>query len=154
VLFISGEFFKDFQEHKTTNGIDFRKKKSKTIYVNFPDELLVQVEGFPRKCTPEITPPDYASGLMENPSFELAWKKGEDEANPVKLIAEEEHHNPMGLVWSYLLTVPSTAVPLTDSLLIEVSLRHGMCRMHLIASLDSRRRSLFPSTCAVNGSVK
>src|SRR5437764_328666 len=86
VLFISGEFFKDFQEHKTANGIEFRGKKRKTIYVNFPDELLVELEGFPRKCTPEITPPDYASGLMENPSFQVAWKKGEDEAHRVKLL--------------------------------------------------------------------
>jgi hypothetical protein len=147
VVFISGEFFKDLQEHKTANGIEFRKKKQKTMYVSFPDQLLVDVEAFPRKCTVEMTPPDYAAGLLEKPSFEVAWKRGQDEARPVQLLATEEHHNPFGLVWSYVLTVPSTAVPLTDSLLIDVSLRHGICRTHLTASLDSRQRTLFPSTC-------
>ena len=39
MLFISDDFFKDLQAHKTPNGIEFRKKKDKTIYTNFPDQL-------------------------------------------------------------------------------------------------------------------
>lgn len=146
VFFISGAFFKELQPHRTHNGIEFRKKGEKTMYANFPDQLLVDVEAHPLKCTAEMTPPDYAAGLMEGPSFELAWKRG-DETRPVSLLATQEHHHPLGLGWSYVLTLPSATVPLTDSLLIDVSLRHGLCRTHLTANLDSRIRPLLPTTC-------
>ena len=146
VLFISGDFFKDLQEHKTRVGIEFRRKKDKTVYVNFPDHLLVDLEASPHKCAGEITPPDYAAGLLEAPSFEVAWKRG-DEARPIELVTTEEHHHPLAFGWSYLLSVPSENVPLTDSLVIDVSLRRGICRTHLTANLDSRQRKLFPTIC-------
>ena len=146
VLFISGDFFKDVREHKTPSGIEFRKKKDKTVYVNFPDRLLVDLEAFPHKCAGEMTPPDYAAGLMEKPSFELTWKKGE-ESRPVELLVTEEQHHPLGFGWSYLLTLSSATVPLTDSLVIDVSLRQGICRTHLTANLDSHLRNLVPTTC-------
>lgn len=147
VLFISGDFFKDLQEHKTPNGIEFRKKKNKTRYTSFPDPLIVDLEAIPWKCsTAEMTPPDYASGLMEAPSFEVAWKRGV-EARRVELLAKEEHHHPLGLGWSYLLTVPSASVPLTDSLAIDVSLRHGICQTHLTANLDALEHQMMLTTC-------
>ena len=149
VIFISSNFFEDLRDHKTPNGIEFRKKKTKTTYTSFPDQLVVDVEAVPRKCateTTEMTPPDYAAGLMESPSFEVAWKAGE-ETRRVELLAREEHHHPLGLGWSYLLTVPSSSIPLTDSLAIDVSLRHGICQTHLTANLDSRQRRTIPSTC-------
>jgi hypothetical protein len=146
VLFISGDFFKELQQHKTRNGMEFRKKKEKTIYVNFPDQLLVDVEAHPLKCTVEMTPPDYAAGLMAGPSFELAWKRG-DETLPVAMLATKEHHQPLGFDWSYVLTMPAAAVPLTDTLVIDMSLRHGLCRTHLTANLDSRLRRVVPTTC-------
>jgi hypothetical protein len=146
VFFISGDFFKELREHKTTNGIEFRAKKPKTIYVNFPDELLVDVVAHPHKCTAEMPPPDYAAGLMEAPSFELAWKRG-NETRPVALFATEEHHHPLGFGWSYLLKVPSANIPLTDSLVIDVSLRKGLCHTRLIANLDSRQRNVVPGSC-------
>ena len=97
VLFISGDFFKGLEEHKTPNGMEFRKKKSKATYASFPDSLIVDLEAIPWKCSAaEMTPPDYASGLMEGPSFEVAWKRG-DEARRVELLATEEHHHPIGL---------------------------------------------------------
>ena len=147
VLFISGDFFKDLQERKTSNGIEFRKKKSKATYASFPDQLIVDVEATPWKCgTTEMTPPDYASGLMEAPSFEVAWKRG-DETRRVELLATEQHHHPLGFGWSYFLTVPSASVPLTDSLVIDVSLRHGICQTHLTANLDPREHRMIPNTC-------
>jgi len=45
MLFISGDFFKDLQEHKTPNGIEFRKRK--TAYASFPDPLIVNLEAVP-----------------------------------------------------------------------------------------------------------
>jgi hypothetical protein len=148
VLFIADDFFKDLQPHKTPNGIEFRKKKEKTIYTDFPDQMLVDLEAFPNKCTAEMTPPDYAAGLMEQASFELAWKEGQDR-RAVALLERQEHHNPLSFGWSYVLTVRSASVPLTDSLVIDVSLRNGMCRTHLIANLNSRLRSAGPGTCDV-----
>jgi hypothetical protein len=147
VLFISGDFFKELHQHKTLNGIEFRKRKEKTIYVNFPDQLLVDLEATPWKCgTAEMTPPDYASGLMEAPLFEVAWKRG-DETRPVTPLGTSEHHHPLGLGWSYVITVPSATVPLTDSLVIDVSLRKGLCQTHLTANLDSRLRAPATGNC-------
>jgi hypothetical protein len=146
VVFISGDFFKDLQEHKTHNGIEFRKRKGKMKYVSFPEQLVVDLEAIPQKCNWEIPPLDYAAGLMEKPSFKVAWKRG-DESRPVELLATEEHHNQLGWGWSYLLTVPSATVPLTDSLVIDVSMRDGTCRTRLTANLDDRQRPLIPSTC-------
>jgi len=147
VVFISGDFFKELQQHKAHNGIEFRKKKEKTLYVNFPDQLLVDLEASPFKCTGEMTPPDYASGLLAEPAFELSWKRG-DETRPAALLATQEHHYPVfGLGWSYVLTVPSASVPLTDSLVIDVSLRKGLCQAHLTANLDRRRRAPVTSNC-------
>src|SRR5258708_29129117 len=106
VLFISGDFFKELQQHKTPKGTEFRKKKEKTIFVNFPDQLLVDLEAFPHKCTAEMTPPDYAAGLMAGPSFELSLKRG-DEKHPVAFLSNHEKHHPPGFL-SYVLTPPSS----------------------------------------------
>ena len=147
VLFISGDFFTKLRPHKTPKGIEF--KKEKTIYVNFPEQLVVDVEASPWKCPAdpaEITLPDYAAGLMEKPSFEVAWKK-DDESRPVELLATEEHHNRQGFGWSYLLTVHSAEVPLTDSLVIDMSMRQGLCGIHLVANLDKGKRSQIAPPC-------
>jgi hypothetical protein len=148
VIFVSDGFFKDIQEHRTSRGIEFRKKKEKKIYTDFPDRLVVVIEAHPLKLgtATVLTPPDYAAGLMEKPSFQLSWERG-DETRPVVVQATEEHHHPLSFVWSYVLTVTTTAVPLTDSLAIDVSLRQGICRTHLTANLDSRKQRLIPSTC-------
>jgi hypothetical protein len=147
VLFISGDFFKDLQGQETPNGIKFRNKKNKTTYTSFPDPLIVAVEAIPLKCNPLEMPPDYASGLMEAPSFEVAWKGG-DETRRVGLLGSEEHHYPRyGFAWTYFLTVPSAAVPLTDSLVIDVSLRHGICQTQLTANLDPRKQHVIIKTC-------
>lgn len=145
VVFISGDFFKDIRQQKTPKGIEFRKKKK--IYSSFPDQLVVDLEAVPRKLNSEIIPPDYAAGLMEKPLFDVAWKRG-DEFRPVELLATEEHHYPVvGLGWSYLLKVSSANVPLTDSLVIDVSMRDGTCQIRLTANLDDRQRPMGPSTC-------
>jgi len=156
VFFISGDFFKDLQEQATPNGIEFRKKKSKATYTSFPDPLIVDVQAIPWKCstsemipqmTPQMTPPDYLSGLLETPSFGVAWKRG-DETRRVDLVETEEHHLPVyGIGWSYLLTVPSASVPLTDTLVIDVSLRHGICEMSLAANLDPRETHMAGKIC-------
>jgi hypothetical protein len=64
VLFISGDFFEGFKEHKTVNGLEFRRRKEKTVY--FPDQLLVELEAFSR----EVRPGDNATGLC-------SWASGE-----------------------------------------------------------------------------
>ena len=110
----------------------------------------MDLEAVPWECntaaTTSLTPPDYVSGLLEAPSFDVVWKRG-DESRQVQLLASEEHHHPTGLGWSYLLNVPSVDVPLTDSLVIDISMRRGACRTRLTASLDDRQRPSTPSTC-------
>src|SRR5215471_11427841 len=47
VVFISGGFFKDLQEHRTPDGIEFREKKNKTAHSTFPNPLIVDLEAIP-----------------------------------------------------------------------------------------------------------
>jgi hypothetical protein len=138
VFFISGNFFDGLREYETPEGTEFRKDK--ITYRNFPDQMVVDVEGFAVECTPtagEITPPDYAAGLMAGASFEVGWKTGNETRSVVLLATKQRHHSP-GLRWDYFLTVPSNDVPLTDSLVIEVSLRRGISHAHLTANLKPR----------------
>jgi len=140
VFFISGDFFNGLRQHKTPDGTEFRKKKENTTYRSFPGQLVVDVEASPYKCkanATEIIPPDYAAGLMAGASFAVAWKRG-DETRPVILLATVERHHSLSLGWSYFLTIPSDDVPLTDSLIIDVSLRHGISETRLIGDLKSR----------------
>ncbi len=140
VFFISGNFFDGLRQYKTPTGTEFRKKNESATYRNFPAQLVVDVEALPYKCNTkatEIIPPDYAAGLMAGASFEVVWKRG-DKTRPVVLLATQERHHSHSLGWSYFLTVPSNGVPLTDSLVIDVSLRHGISQTHLTADLKSR----------------
>lgn len=135
VFFISGDFFDGLQVDKTPEGTAFRKQK--VTYRNFPDQLVVDVEGFAWKCTgraDQITPPDYASGLMEKASFEVSWKRG-NETRPATLLSTQERHPSPGWRWCYFLTVPSKDVPLTDNMVIDVSLRQGIARTQLTTNL-------------------
>jgi hypothetical protein len=74
---------------------------------------------------------------MAGASFEVAWTSG-DETRSVVLLATEERHQSRSLIWSYFLTVPANDVPLTDSLVIDISLRHGISQTRLTADLKSR----------------
>ena len=139
VWFVSGSFFDGLRRSKTANGGEFSNRKNKFIYHSFPKELIVDVEAIPLKCPvqpTEVTPPDYAAGLMSGALFKVAWKQG-DELLPVLLGATQEIHHNLSWRWNYLLTVPSEGVPLNDSLEIDVSLRHGISEAHLAAGLNS-----------------
>jgi hypothetical protein len=135
VFFISGDFFSGLQVDQKSEGVEFRKRN--VTYRNFPDELVVDVEGFAWKCggrADQITPPDYAAGLMEGASFELSWKRG-DETRPATLLSTQERHPDSRLRWNYFLTVPSKDIPLTDDLVIDVSLRQDIAGTKLTTSL-------------------
>jgi hypothetical protein len=150
VWFVSGNFFDGLRQSKTANGVEF-SDRNKVIYRTFPDELTVDVEAIPLRCPlqpTEVTPPDYAAGLMSGALFKVAWKQ-RDEFRPVVLSATQELHHNLSWRWKYVLTVPSKDVPLSDSLVIDVSLRNGLCRTHLTANLNTGLRSPAPSTCDV-----
>ncbi len=137
VFFIADQFFKGIHETETSSGPEF--SKDKTLIRTFPDHLVVDVEATVSRCTPhpnEIIPPDYASGLMTGASFEAGWKEGA-QTRPAPLLFMEERHRP-GLRWDYFFQLPSRGVPLSDSLAIDVSLRHGISRTQLEASLKGR----------------
>ena len=135
VFFISGDFFDGLQVDKKSKAVEFRKKN--VTYRNFPDQLVVDVEGFAWRCggrADQITPPDYAAGLMEGASFEVSWKRG-DETRPATLLSTQERHPGPTSRWNYFLTVPSKDVPLTDNLVIDVSLRRGIANTQLTTNL-------------------
>jgi len=154
-VLISGDFFKDLYVYSTANTVEFRRKNEKTTYVNFPESLLVDVWAVTNECTdippdyaktlPASLPPD-ATGLMAGASLKVAWKRG-DETHPVGSLAIQQHHDPMRISWHYVVTVPSGNVPLTDSLIIDVSVRNGKCQSRLTANLDDRFRPMIPSAC-------
>jgi len=157
-ILISGDYFKDLYINKTPTTVEFRRKNEKQSYVNFPESLLVDVWASPNDC--KGLPPDYAKtlpdydsripdgavGLMSGASFQVAWKRG-DETRLLGLLATQQHYDNLRGIWSYLLTVPSKNVPLTDSLIIDISLQNGVCQTQLTANLDDRLRPLIPSTC-------
>jgi len=137
VFFISEKFFQGLQKKETPTGTEF--SKGGTQLQDFPARLIVDFEATVQKCNPtpdEILPPDYATGLMTGATFEVSWKTGTQKRS-VLLQSTEEQHRP-GLRWDYFLAIPAKGVPLTDELVIDVSLRHGISRASLSASLDPR----------------
>ena len=158
VRFIAGDFFNKVSRHKTAGGLEFRGKK-KTIYTNFPDQLVVDLDALVGKCLGKpaevllpnwteyaTSAPAYAFALMEKPSIALAWKRG-NATRPVALGAKSESHDPLRLRWFYVYSVNSAAVPLTDSMEIDVSLQNGVCRIHMTANLDPSVSKMVRGSC-------
>lgn len=136
VFLISGEFFKEFKEKDILAGPQF--SKGGVPVGTFPDRIILDVEATVYKCRPkpnEIIAPDYAAGLMTDASFEASWKEGA-ETRSIPLLFSEERHRP-GLRWDYFLGIPAKGIPLTENLLIDVSLRKGISRTSLSAGLVS-----------------
>jgi hypothetical protein len=154
-VLISGDFFKDLYVYSTSNTVEFRRRNAKATYVSFPESLLVDVWAVTSDC--RDIPPDYektlpaslpkdTTSLMAGASLKVAWKSA-DEIRPLGLLATQEQHDPFRFQWYYPVTVPSGNVPLTDSLIIDVSLRNGQCQTRLIANLDDRLRPMMSGTC-------
>ncbi len=136
VYFVSGEFFSGLHKVETPGAPRFEKGKS--IYYKFPDTLMVDVEAIIFRCedTPEQPlPPDYGAGLMAGASWKVSWKTRGD-IRPVSLVSTTERHRVPSLRWEYFLEVRAKDVPLTDGLVIDVSLRHGISHARLLASLN------------------
>ena len=133
-VFFIGQFFDGVQKVEGRNGTEFRK--GALVLTVFPETLTVYIKGFPSDCTPgTVRGPssDCASGLMEHAAFKLRWKRG-DEARPVNVTSVQEHHS--SLHWDYMLQVSSNGVPLTDALVIAMSLRGGIADVEIPASLN------------------
>jgi hypothetical protein len=67
---------------------------------------------------------------------------------PVTPVSTQEYRHPLGVRWWYVLSVPSAGVPLTDTLVIDVSFaKWHLSNPFLTANLDRRLRRLGPSHC-------
>ena len=136
VFFISDQFFKGMRAKQTSSGAEFTK--GKTRYETFPKRLVVDVQATIYKCPmkPDQFPaPGFGEGLMSDPSFELSWKDKSKNVIPVELLSAQQQHQTLSIRWDYFLELSAEDVPLTNTLLIDVSLRRGTTHYQLTASL-------------------
>jgi hypothetical protein len=128
VFFVSSEFFVGLKKGKSAF------EKDHTKFTSFPEPLTIDVEALVTKCNGKLIPPDYGSGLMEQTSFDLAWKAPSLPARPAKILSLKQSHAP-GLRWDYILQISGKDVPLRDTLLFDISLRNGIIHAHFPVSL-------------------
>jgi hypothetical protein len=137
VYFISDKFFKGLRERETARGLEFTKD-GKT-YQSFPDRLIVHVQVIVFKCRPtdqgQQYPVGYGEGLMSDTSFELNWKGASGSLRPVTPVSVHERHLAIGIKWDYFLDLSSKDVPLTDSLVVDISVRKGTTHIQFSAGL-------------------
>lgn len=135
VFFISGEFFSKLRRIETRDGPKFAKGSE--MYRNFPDELVVDVQSDAYPCGgARPLPPalDLGAGLLSSPTFELNWSAG-SETQPVKVLSEQvQHHTPRAR-WNYFLKFETKDIPLTEELLIDVSMRNLQSKIRLSSKL-------------------
>jgi hypothetical protein len=133
---ISGEvnardFFNNLKRFDDEHGTVFRRGTE--LVSEFPKTLDVSFSIRDEPCTPglrETAPRTYLTReMMSHLQLSIYWKHGVD-LRSVKDVREVEAHVeridpfarslaaelPVRFEWSYLLTVPSAGVPLTDSL--------------------------------------
>ena len=137
VFFISDQFFKGLHEKQTSSGPEFIKGKTK--YETFPERLVVDVQATIYKCPmrPDRFPvPGFGESLMSDPSFELNWRDKLKNLSPVKPRSAQQQHQTVSIRWDYFLEIPAKDIPLTDTLLIDVSLRHGATHYQVGASVS------------------
>jgi hypothetical protein len=136
LFFISGEFFDKFVERETLNGTKFIGHGD--VLSKFPEHVIVDVHVNTFRCSPrpdEIETPGYGEGLLSDPSFDASWKNGSPDSRPVVLFSIKQKLRIPSLQWDYFLDISSKDTPLTDALLIDISLRKGTIRVQLCASL-------------------
>lgn len=125
VFFISDSFFKGLHMVQSSKGPAF--EKDGTTYTNFPDKLTLDIQATVFRCplkSDQIMSPDYAAGLMSEASFEASWHD-QSGVKPVHISSVREEHK-LPLRWDYFLELPTKDVPLTETLLVDVSLRRMM----------------------------
>jgi len=132
LFFASGDFFAGLRE--VTKGKNVEFKTEKAVQQNFPEHVVLDIQATVFRCqnvnsSPEG--PEYGSGLMEDASFDLRWETPNGEES-VTLLSKQEHHD-RGLRWDYYLGFSGKDVPLTDTLLVDISLRRGTAKTRLLA---------------------
>lgn len=135
-FFVSGNFFEGLKPG-VSSQIFYKGNRS---YREFPDPLVVDIEAHVSKCPANshyIIPPNYAADFMTSPSFEVKWRKGEEDWQMVSNITTKEEHVAPSRKWNYFLTIPFRGVPLNAVFVIDVSMRRGTAHSEINASLNS-----------------
>jgi hypothetical protein len=135
VFFVSGEFFSGLHKVNTPGAVEFRKGVE--TYRTFPDHFVVDLQATPFKCSgafQTLPPPDFASGLLKDLSFDVNWKTGSD-TRPAAALPTQIHHQVATVRWDYLIEIPAKDVPLTDQLVIDVSARNNISLCRVTSSL-------------------
>lgn len=127
----AADFFNNLKRVDDAHGTVFRRGTEPVS--EFPETLDVSFSIRDEPCTPgarEVAPRTYLTReMMSRLQLSIYWKHGVD-LRPVKDVKEVETRLerivpyarglaaelPVRFEWSYLLTVPSARVPLTDSL--------------------------------------
>jgi hypothetical protein len=129
----SGDFFNNLKRIDDEHGTVYRRGTE--LVSRFPETLDLSFSIHDEPCTPglrETAPRTYLTReMMSQLQLSVYWKRGVD-LRPVKDVKEIEARVeriapfarslaaelPVRFEWSYLLTIPSAGVPLTDSLVL------------------------------------
>ena len=136
VFFVSGKFFEGLHQRQGADGAEFTN--GHIAYRTFPDRLIVDLQATVFKCPAkrnQIPAAGFGEGLMSEPLFDLKWKDDRGNVQPVTFLSARQEHRTYSIVWDYFLELAAKDVPLTDALLIDVSLRGGVTHYRLAASL-------------------
>lgn len=129
------DFFQGLRRRETADGTVFKRKAQ--VVTRFPDQINLEFSIFDFPCDPAHAGPGPRSYLtrdaMRSLKLSLYWKHdlamrpvaGVKEAQfsvvpRIPEIERKENNLPERLVWSYVLTVDSAGVPLTDSLVLVI----------------------------------
>lgn len=134
VFFIAGKFFVGLHQVGARSGSEFEKDRVK--YRVFPNPFIVDVEATAFPCSPSTkpVPPDFASGLVGELSFQPHWRKGQLERS-VNVVSTRVRHPNMGIRWDYFLEISDDHTCLSQELLLDVEMREASNHVRLSAQL-------------------
>lgn len=129
------DFFQGLRRRETADGTVFKRRAQ--VVTRFPDQIDLEFSIFDFPCDPAHAGPAARSYLtrdiMRSLTLSLYWKhdlamrpvagvkKTQFSVVPrIPEIERKENNLPERLVWSYVLTVDSAGVPLTDSLVLLI----------------------------------
>jgi hypothetical protein len=145
----SAGFFNELKSFGTDDGTIFRLGTNEVT--QFPDKLLLSLLIHDQPCSTGLQPVGTGAYLtqeaMSSLKLSLYWKRGVDlrpagkitlvrsSIDPIEPYAKDlAAELPKRYLWSYELGIPSTGVPLTDSLVLIFRANDG----HIVARVAAR----------------
>jgi hypothetical protein len=116
------DFFTNLRKVQIDGTVEFRKASD--VITSFPENMSVSLRAsefaFERNCRDKSAPVEAlgASALMKSLQFQTFWQRG-SETRPAIILSVKRVPNPL-IFGSYILSVRSADVPLTDHLIVRI----------------------------------